>query len=41
VVPGRVVTKGFGERNPVADQSTAAGREQNRRVVLRLAPITS
>jgi outer membrane protein OmpA-like peptidoglycan-associated protein len=41
VVPGRVVTKGFGERNPVADNSTAAGREQNRRVELRLVPITS
>jgi len=41
VAAGRVVTKGFGERNPIADNNTAAGREQNRRVELRLVPITS
>jgi outer membrane protein OmpA-like peptidoglycan-associated protein len=41
VTPGRVVTKGFGERYPVADNDTAAGRERNRRVELRLVPITS
>lgn len=41
VVPGRVVTKGFGERYPVADNDTLAGRERNRRVELRLVPITS
>jgi outer membrane protein OmpA-like peptidoglycan-associated protein len=41
VVPGRVVTKGFGERYPVADNDTPAGRERNRRVELRLVPITS
>jgi outer membrane protein OmpA-like peptidoglycan-associated protein len=41
VVSGRVVTKGFGERYPIADNDTAAGRESNRRVELRLVPITS
>jgi outer membrane protein OmpA-like peptidoglycan-associated protein len=41
VVPGRVVTKGFGERYPVGDNDTPAGRERNRRVELRLVPITS
>jgi outer membrane protein OmpA-like peptidoglycan-associated protein len=41
VTPGRVVTKGYGERYPVADNATAAGRERNRRVELRLVPITS
>ncbi len=41
VVPGRVVTKGFGERDPIASNDTPAGREQNRRVELRLVPITS
>jgi len=41
VAAGRVVTKGYGERDPIADNNTAAGREQNRRVELRLVPITS
>jgi outer membrane protein OmpA-like peptidoglycan-associated protein len=41
VTSGRVVTKGFGERYPVADNDTPAGRERNRRVELRLVPITS
>jgi len=41
VVPGRVVTKGLGERNPIADNDTPAGRERNRRVELKLVPITS
>jgi outer membrane protein OmpA-like peptidoglycan-associated protein len=41
VAPGRVVTKGYGERYPVGDNDTAAGRERNRRVELRLVPITS
>ncbi|HQC50817.1 MAG TPA: OmpA family protein, partial [bacterium] len=27
---------GFGEKNPVASNSTAAGREQNRRVELKI-----
>ncbi len=39
VVSGRVVTKGFGERYPIADNATPAGRERNRRVELRLVPI--
>ncbi|MBW2543154.1 MAG: OmpA family protein [Deltaproteobacteria bacterium] len=41
VAAGRVWTRGFGERNPVADNNTAAGRERNRRVELKLIPITS
>lgn len=41
IASGRVWTKGFGERNPVADNDTAAGRERNRRVQLKLIPITS
>ncbi len=41
VIPGRVVTKGFGERYPIAGNDTRAGRERNRRVELRLVPITS
>jgi outer membrane protein OmpA-like peptidoglycan-associated protein len=41
VTSGRVVTKGFGERYPIASNDTPAGRDQNRRVELRLVPITS
>lgn len=40
VVAGRVVTRGYGERNPVADNDTEEGRRQNRRVELKLVPIT-
>jgi len=36
----RLVTLGYGESRPVADNTTPAGREQNRRVELTLAPIT-
>jgi outer membrane protein OmpA-like peptidoglycan-associated protein len=41
VASGRVWTKGFGERYPVADNDTPMGRERNRRVELKLIPITS
>lgn len=36
----RLITVGYGEFRPSADNATAAGREQNRRVELTLAPIT-
>lgn len=32
VIPGRVSAVGYGERQPVADNSTAEGRQANRRV---------
>ena len=32
----RIVTEGAGSRNPIASNSTAAGREQNRRVEIVL-----
>ncbi len=32
----RITSKGFGESAPVADNNTAAGRQQNRRVVMTL-----
>ena len=35
----RVNTQGFGPKYPIADNSTSAGRAQNRRVELNLVPI--
>lgn len=36
----RLITVGYGELRPIADNDTDAGRQQNRRVELTLAPIT-
>jgi outer membrane protein OmpA-like peptidoglycan-associated protein len=41
VKPERLITEGFGERFPIARNDTADGRQQNRRVELRLVPITA
>jgi outer membrane protein OmpA-like peptidoglycan-associated protein len=38
--PQRIITQGFGESMPIADNGTAAGREQNRRAELKLVPLT-
>ncbi|NNF52365.1 MAG: OmpA family protein, partial [Gammaproteobacteria bacterium] len=35
----RIITMGFGELEPIASNDTAEGRQQNRRVELRLVPI--
>jgi outer membrane protein OmpA-like peptidoglycan-associated protein len=40
ITPARFETVGFGEKNPIADNSTADGRALNRRVELTLLPIT-
>ncbi len=37
----RVLTQGFGKRFPIASNDTAEGRQQNRRVELRLVPLTA
>lgn len=36
----RIATQGFGESQPVASNDTEAGRAENRRVEIRLVPIT-
>ena len=40
VVPQRLVTHGFGERFPIDSNDTPTGRQANRRVELRLVPLT-
>jgi outer membrane protein OmpA-like peptidoglycan-associated protein len=34
VDPARLKSMGYGEANPIADNKTADGRQQNRRVML-------
>jgi outer membrane protein OmpA-like peptidoglycan-associated protein len=36
----RLATEGFGESQPIATNTTAAGKQQNRRVEIRIVPIT-
>ena len=37
----RILSQGLGERHPIANNDTPEGREQNRRVELRLVPLTA
>ncbi len=39
VIPGRIVASGYGESNPVANNSTVDGRASNRRVELWIQPL--
>lgn len=41
VMGDRLITVGAGESRPVADNSTPAGRQQNRRVEITIVPITA
>ncbi len=36
IAPGRVVAKGYGDSQPVADNNTAAGKQKNRRTEVRI-----
>lgn len=40
VLPDRIIQVGMGESRPIADNSTEAGRQLNRRVELTLVPLT-
>lgn len=40
VLPARIVTSGMGEGAPIASNDTAEGRALNRRVEIRLTPLT-
>jgi outer membrane protein OmpA-like peptidoglycan-associated protein len=41
ILRDRLITEGFGEQYPISDNATPEGRQQNRRVELRLVPLTA
>ena len=41
VAQNRLLVQGFGESRPIATNATPAGREQNRRVEIRISPVTA
>lgn len=41
VIPERLITLGMGETRPIADNSSAAGRQANRRVEITMVPVTA
>ncbi|MGD9811147.1 MAG: OmpA family protein, partial [Sphingobium sp.] len=40
VQSARMETRGFGETQPIADNATAEGKAQNRRVEIKIVPVT-
>lgn len=40
VNPARIATQGYGESQPIASNATPEGRQMNRRVEIRIVPIT-
>ena len=36
----RIATRGFGETQPIASNATAEGKAANRRVEIKIAPVT-
>ena len=40
VQSARMATRGFGETQPIADNATAQGKAQNRRVEIKIVPVT-
>jgi len=40
VLPARIVTRGVGPSDPVASNDTSEGRSLNRRVEIKLTPVT-
>ena len=41
IMTDRLITVGMGESRPIADNSTAAGRQANRRVEITMVPVTA
>ena len=41
VLPQRILTHGVGMNQPIASNSTPQGRSQNRRVEIKLSPISN